>query len=145
MTDRNGHCLCGAVKFTATGMATEFSTCYCNMCRRWTGGAFTGVSVSTDDLNITGSEHIHIYQSSNFAERASCNKCGSAIWFRLTAGPYVGSTSIALGLLNDVSGLKLKREYFVDYKNNTNDLPEDRIQMTSADIEKIVAEFAKKE
>lgn len=142
MADRTGHCMCGAVSLRAVDMADEFSACHCKMCQRWTGSFFKGVSVATENLKITGRENITVIDSSDFAERAHCSKCGSPIWWRLTAGPHVGGTSVALGLLDDTDGLTLKREYFVDYKNSTNVLPDDRIQMTEADVAEIFAEFA---
>lgn len=141
MTDRTGRCLCGAVTFSATGMSDTFSSCHCKMCQRWVGGAFSGVSVKTENLTVQGAENIRSFQSSDFAERANCKICGSALWYRLTAGKYVGNTSIPVGLLDETDGLVLNHEYFVDYKNSINVVPEDRKQTTSTEIKKIIADF----
>jgi hypothetical protein len=73
--------------------------------------------------------------------RANCRKCGSAIWWRLTAGPYVGKTSISLGLLDDTDGMVLSGELFVDLKNSTDMIPEGISQMTSEEAAEIVADF----
>jgi hypothetical protein len=141
MTDRTGQCLCGAVSFRATDMKDEFSICHCKQCQRWVGGPYRGVSVPTDKLEITGRENIRVFASSEFAERANCKTCGSAIWWRLTAGPFVGKTSIPVGLLDVSDGLVMSTELFVDLKNSTNEVPENREQLTSADVEKIIASF----
>ena len=141
MTDRTGHCMCGAVGFTATDMADEFSTCHCKICQRWAGSAFKGVSVKNENLILKGDEHIGTYQSSDFAERSFCKKCGSAIWFKLTAGKYAGNTSLAIGLLDNTEGLTLSTEYFSDYRNSSDDLPEGRKQYTEADVEKMISDF----
>ena len=141
MTDRTGQCLCGAVSFRATDMKDEFSICHCKQCQRWVGGAYRGVNVATENLEISGRDNIHVFASSEFAERANCKTCGSAIWWRLTAGPYVGKTSIPVGLLDDSDGLVMSTELFVDLKNSTNEMPDDWEKMTSADVEKIIAEF----
>jgi len=141
MTTRTGHCLCGAVSFTAREMEDTFSTCYCAMCQRWGGGPFSGVSVKTENLTVEGSAHIGTRQSSGFAERAFCTKCGSSLWYRLTAGQYVGNTSIAVGLLDDRKGLKLATEYFADYKDSTNQVPPDVTQYSEADVEDMIASF----
>lgn len=141
MTDRTGHCLCGAVTISATDMADDFSSCHCKSCQRWVGGALNGVSVKAENLNITGQEHVGVFQSSNFAERAYCKTCGSALWFRLTAGKYAGNISIPVGLLDDTDGLVLSTEYFTDYKNSTSQLPESRTQLSSADVGNIIADF----
>ncbi len=134
MRELKGQCLCGAVKFSAPSETNEFSMCHCQMCRRWAGSAFKGVSVPTKELTITGAESIKTTKTSDWAERSFCSNCGSALWYKLTDGPYVGSTSIALGLLDDTEGLRLKTEYFVDYKTSADELPQDRVQMSEADV-----------
>jgi hypothetical protein len=134
MTDRTGHCLCGAVSFTAKNTGSEFGTCHCKMCQRWAGSSFSGLHVANADLVFSGTEFIGVFKSSDWAERAHCTKCGSALWYRLTDGPFTGSTSVAIGLLDDTQGLTLVREYFVDYRNSANALPEGRKQMTEADM-----------
>jgi len=133
--------MCGAVKFSASDMPREFSSCYCKTCQRWVGNAYKGVSVPTENLTISGRENIGIFVSSVFAERAYCKKCGSAIWWRLTAGPYVGKTSISLGLLDDTDGMVLSGELFVDFKNSTDEIPDGISQMTSEEAARIMADF----
>ena len=141
LSDKTGQCMCGAVKFSASDVPKDFSSCYCQMCQRWVGTAYRGVLVPTESLTISGRDNIRVFASSAFAERANCKKCGSAIWWRLTAGPYVGKTSISLGLLDDTDGMVLSGELFVDFKNSTNDIPEGISQMTSEEAAKIVAGF----
>ncbi len=141
MSERRGQCLCGAVRFTAYGMGDTFSTCYCQMCQRWSGGPYRGVSVPSEKLEITGRENIVTIQISSFAERAFCRKCGSGIWWRMVAGPYVGKTSIPIGLLDDRSGLTLSYEMFTDYKDSTTEVPSGTKQMTKAEAEAIIASF----
>jgi len=141
MTDRTGHCLCGAVSFTACSMDDTFSTCYCDMCQRWAGGPFSGVSVKTENLEVEGAAHVGTRQSSGFAERAFCTKCGASLWYRLTSGKYVDNISISVGLLDDRTGLTLKTEYFADYKDSTNQVPSDVEQFSEADVEAMIASF----
>ena len=145
MTDRTGHCLCGAVSFTARGMGDTFSTCFCDACQRWAGGPYNGINVPTENLVFEGVVHIGVIKTTDFAERAFCKKCGSGIWWRLTRGQYVGKTSIPVGLLDDRSGLVLSDEMYSDYKDHTNVRPEGVAQMTSAEAEGIVATFTDEE
>ncbi|MGR3290582.1 MAG: GFA family protein [Paracoccaceae bacterium] len=145
MTDRTGRCMCGAVTFSAVDMKDEFTICHCKMCQRWVGSAFRGVSVPTDNLDISGRDHIRVFASSEFAERANCNICGSPIWWRLTAGKHVGNSSIPLGLLDQRDGLVLSSEYFVDYKCCTDELPESWEKLTGAEVENIIADFMAEE
>lgn len=141
MTDKTGHCMCGAVSFVATEMAGNFSRCHCKMCQRWVGGPYDGVQVDTVNLTFTGADNISVYVSSHFAERGNCKLCGSPVLWRLTSGPFVGKTSIPLGLLDNTDGMQMTSELFVDLKNSTSKVPGDRQQMTAADVAKIVAEF----
>jgi len=145
MTGSTGHCLGGAVSFTARGMGDTFSTCYCDACQRWPGGPYNGINVPTEGLTLEGAEHIGVIKTSDFAERAFCKKCGSGIWWKLTRGQYVGKTSIPVGLLDDRSGLALSDEMYSDYKDHTNVRPEGVAQMTSAEAEGIVATFTDEE
>ncbi len=138
MTDRTGHCLCGAVRFTARGMEDTFSTCYCDMCQRWGGGPYRGVTVPTEGLEIEGRSHIGILKTSAFAERAFCKKCGSGIWWRMVAGPYVGKTSIPVGLLDDRTGLTPSSVTFSDLKDHTNLPPEGVEELDSEAVAKII-------
>ncbi|MBV1869216.1 MAG: GFA family protein [Marinosulfonomonas sp.] len=134
MVDKTGQCLCGAVSFIAVDMSDSFSICHCKMCQRWAGSAFKGVSAPTDKLTVSGSENVGVFKSSDWGERAHCTKCGSVLWYRLTDGPYIGGTSLAIGLLDDSDGLTVSREYFVDYKNSADVLPDSRQQMTEAEV-----------
>ena len=55
--------------------------------------------------------------ASELAERAFCNRCGSSLFWRMTAeGPYKGTTSVTLGSLDDRSGVTLVKEWFIDRK-----------------------------
>lgn len=115
--DRSGQCLCGAVHFVIRDVGPEFGVCHCKMCQRWAGSAFAGLTVPADTISFEGTEHISRYQSSDWAERAWCNKCGSNLWYQVTAeGPYFGAYQMAVGLLDDTTGLEFLREYFVDVK-----------------------------
>lgn len=133
--------MCGAVHFRAVDMSDEFSTCFCTACQRWTGSSFQGASVKSENLTVNGQENVGVVKSSGFAERAFCKNCGSSLWFRLTAGKYIGNTSVALGMLDDASGMTLTREYFVDKKPTHQVQPGGCKQITSAEAENIIADF----
>ena len=117
MTDlRTGHCLCGAVGFTAANVGHELGVCHCESCRRWTGVATVGFGVAEADLTVTGAENITAYQSSDWAERCFCKICGSGLWYHLTIPDQAQSHYISVGLLDDASGMKIGHELFYDQK-----------------------------
>lgn len=115
--DREGGCLCGAVRFKARLTATTFGACHCPMCRRWTGSALLGITVPAGNVEWQGTGHIARRQSSGWAERAWCRDCGSHLWFRVTAdGPYAGNVELPIGLFDDANGLTLSNEIYIDMK-----------------------------
>lgn len=109
--------MCGAVRFTATGVPAKSGACHCEMCRRWTGSALVGVSVPAGNVTWQGEEHIARIQSSPWAERAWCGKCGSGLWFRVTMeSDYSDDIELPLGLFDDPNGFEMTSEIYIDHK-----------------------------
>ncbi|MEO0765980.1 MAG: GFA family protein [Pseudomonadota bacterium] len=115
--NKSGGCLCGAVRFDAINVPDTYGICHCEMCRRWTGSALLEVSVKTEDITWSGTEHIATRAGSDWAERAWCRKCGTNLYFRQTReGKWFGSTDLPIGLFDDPDGFTLTHEIFVDHK-----------------------------
>lgn len=60
-----GSCHCGAVKFSvASRHPYPFNRCYCSICRKTDGGGGYAINLGADaeTLQITGEEHITVYQ-----------------------------------------------------------------------------------
>ena len=132
-----GSCMCGAVSFRITTPITETGACHCSMCRKWTGGVYLSVEVPADGMEITGQEHLHVFTSSPWAERASCKTCGGNLWYRVTAdGPYKDQYHVGLGTLDDTSGIPFTGELFIDLKPEpyTFEGGENRKQMTETEV-----------
>ncbi|PYG29137.1 GFA family protein [Pelagimonas varians] len=134
MATKTGQCLCGAVKLTANNVPSTFNICYCDMCKRWAGGRWMGIYIANQDLELTGKDAVTALATSDWAERAFCNKCGSSLWYKVTDGPYSDGYSIGVGLLNDTSDLTLDTEYYTDRKTHAYDFPDGRKQMTEAEV-----------
>ena len=129
MTSRTGQCMCGAVKFTAE-IGGGYSACWCKMCQQWASGLFMGVH--TDGFEVTdGSSEFTRYKSSEWAERAFCAKCGSNIYYKGDDQPH---PSIALGTLDDTSGLERKFEYYTDLKPDGFEPTDKTNAMTSDEV-----------
>jgi hypothetical protein len=76
-----GGCLCGAVRFEATGPALKPHTCSCKTCQRHTG-ALTAcwVEFPREAVVWTGTGgRPATYRSSDFSSRAFCPACGSTL------------------------------------------------------------------
>lgn len=140
MTTHTGHCVCGKVSFEIKDLTTDCGACHCETCRRWTGSALLAVTVPEDKMSITGEDNVTVYQSSDWATRSFCASCGSNLWYRLTAdGPHKGVYHMAAGLLDDMSGLTMTSEIFIDSKPDTFAYAGDLKQMTGAEV---FAQFA---
>lgn len=112
---RTGRCLCGSVTFTGRNPPGDFGICHCRMCRHWTGSALFGVSFAKSDVTWTGTEHIAEHQSSRWAKRGWCGKCGSNLYFQFTGeGTYTDEIELPLGLFDDPNGFRLRSEIYVD-------------------------------
>lgn len=130
---RTGGCLCGSVRFQADLSGRSFGACHCDMCRRWVGSALLAISVPTANITWDGAEHIARYQSSDWAERANCRMCGSALFYRVTSdGPGAGDTELPIGLFDHADGLTFDSEIYIDLKPDCFTYAGDRKRMTRA-------------
>lgn len=83
-----GHCLCGLVTFKAPRANHSVNACHCDMCRRWGGGVFMARGCDRE-VEFSGVEHIEVFDSSAWAERGFCKRCGSHLFYRLKdSGEY---------------------------------------------------------
>ena len=139
---KNGKCLCGAVHFEIKKKVEEAVACHCDMCRHWTGGIFIAVAVPSDQLIVQGAEHVRVYTSSAWAERAFCGTCGSSLWYRVTAqGPHFDEYFIGMGTLERPSGIPLTTELFIERKPDGYEFSGQTQQLTE---EQTMEMFARK-
>lgn len=140
MTPRQGGCNCGAVRFEITSQPGEVGACHCGMCRKYSGGVFLGVAVPKDGFRLTLEEGLAIYASSEWAERAFCNRCGSSLFYRVTApGPLQGECHVGLGCFDDPSGVELTEEIYIDRKPAGYSFAQATQKMTQAEVEAMFA------
>lgn len=104
-----GRCLCGAISFTVESFETEHHVCHCNMCRRWASGP-TFVTAASG-VTFEGEEHIGRYNSSEWAERAFCKRCGSNLFYRLKPKDVY---LMSVGAFDDPAPFRVAAEIFVD-------------------------------
>ena len=112
MTEGKGQCLCGAIKFTAKNVSNKVAACHCGMCRRWGGGPLMAVSCGTE-VTFEGEENITVFNSSDWAERGFCRKCGSHIFYRLKE---IKEHQIPAGLFDNQGGFNFDLQVFIDRK-----------------------------
>jgi len=129
-TSKTGSCLCGAVRITAANPSNKVGACHCGMCRRWGSGPFMEIDCGTE-VSFEGEENITVYDSSSWAERGFCSKCGSHLFYRLKE---TNQHMVSVGLFDEQGGFIFETQVFIDRKpsfysfsNKTNDMTEAEI------------------
>lgn len=102
------------------------------MCRRWAGGPY--LAAGPAEVQFKGEENLTVIKSSDWAERGFCNKCGSSLFYRLTAGEYAGLTNVGFGTLDDQSGFEMVREWYCDLKPDAYTFEGERERLTTEQI-----------
>lgn len=125
-----GKCLCGAVRFTAASAEPHFHACHCGTCRRWTGGG-PMLATRAQGVEFEGAEHLERYDSSDWAERGFCRKCGTNLFYFLKpAQQYI----LSLGAFEDAGTFELAGEIYVDRKPAYYALAGDHERLTEAEF-----------
>jgi hypothetical protein len=125
----SGKCLCGAVTFEAKAVDTHIHSCHCNMCRNWSGGPL--LSALAGSVSFEGEANIGRYDSSMWAERGFCSKCGSNLFYRLKEpDEYV----LCVGAFNDETPFELAGEIYVDEKPPGYDFAGEHPRQTGAEF-----------
>jgi hypothetical protein len=130
-----GSCLCGAVSLSTTSIDRHIAACHCSVCRKWGGGALLAVECGSD-VSFKGEENIGIYQSSEWAERGFCNKCGSHLFYRLKQNHQY---YIPAGIFDNDEGLVFEHQVFIDEKPAYYSFANETKNMTGAEL---FAQFA---
>lgn len=123
--EAEGNCLCGAVRIHAKTVDKSVGACHCSSCRRWGGGPLMTVDCGTE-VTFTGDDVISVFNSSEWAERGFCSRCGSHLFYRLKAdGQYI----MPAGLFGAIEGWVFDHQVFVDerpayyqFANKTKDM-----------------------
>lgn len=124
-----GTCLCGAVCITAPDHLS-MSACHCTMCQRWGGGPLLSVHCGSTPT-ITGSEHVSVFESSDWAERGFCSKCGTHLYYRLVAAnEYV----VPAGFFQDGTQFRFEEQIFIDSKPAYYEFANETAQLTGAEV-----------
>lgn len=124
-----GHCLCGAITITLESPKHEIEICQCDMCRRWAGSFYT--AQTGENAQVSGEDAISSYQSSEWAERAFCSKCGSNLWYRFLP---TGNRSFSAGLFDAAAKHGIEKEIFVDESAEWSRIEGDHLRQTGAEV-----------
>ena len=129
-SERKGRCLCGAVTLTTGTAEKDVGACHCNMCRQWCSGPLIALNCGTD-VSISGAESISVFDSSEWAERAFCNRCGSSLFYRLK---HSGEHIVSAGLFEDADDLNFATQVFIDEKPPFYSFAENTKNLTGPEV-----------
>jgi hypothetical protein len=115
MPNMNGGCLCGDVRYSATGEPQVTSTCHCTDCQKQSGSAFVEVvAVPNEMFTLHGTTHSFTYAGDSGRKKTGsfCPRCGSML--TIEAEGFPGMTLIMGGTLDDTRWLKPTMQLFCD-------------------------------
>jgi hypothetical protein len=124
----NGHCMCGAVRFTSAD-ARDIGVCHCGFCRRWGGGPLLAVHCGPD-VRFEGTQHIGIYKSSDWAERAFCARCGTHLYYKFLA---TGDYFVPAGAFES-NDFRLASQIYIDNKPAYYDFANQTAMLTEQQV-----------
>ena len=125
-----GHCLCGEVSFDVPNINKSVGACHCSMCRNWCGGPLMAVECGSD-VTFKGQQNISVYNSSEWAERGFCNKCGSHLFYRLKEQQL---HFLPYGLFENQEQFEFDHQVFIDKKPSTYSFANDTRNETEAEV-----------
>lgn len=127
-----GQCLCGSVELEIElpNSVTEVAVCHCSMCRNWLGGPMFAID-SGVLLSVNNESSITRYQSSDWAERGFCNKCGTSLFYYLKPADQY---HFPVGLMGSDVQVKLSHQIFIDEKPDYYSFSNETHNMTGAEV-----------
>ncbi|MCR4300314.1 MAG: GFA family protein [Sulfuricaulis sp.] len=130
LNESKGSCLCGAIHISAKTMSSHVVACHCSMCRKWAGGPLLAVDCGSD-VSFKGKENISTFDSSEWAERGFCNKCGSHLFYRLKEqNQYI----VPVGLFENSETVVFDHQIFIEEKPSFYSFANETKNMTGAEV-----------
>ena len=110
MSDQfEGSCLCGAVRFVATGQPESVVWCHCESCRKHSGAPVSVFVAFKQDAYVVTEGQITKFNSSPGRWRGFCARCGSTL---TCEGERSNETHFHVGAFRDAAQLQPTRHIF---------------------------------
>ena len=125
-----GSCLCKAVTLQANTGTKAVGACHCSSCRNWAGGPLLAVDCGTE-VSFNDDAPISVFNSSEWAERGFCSKCGTHLFYRMKQSQqYI----VPVGVFVESNGFEFDHQIFVDEKPDFYDFSNNTKNMTGAEV-----------
>lgn len=117
-----GSCLCGGVRYEASGPLTSMARCHCAQCRKASGAEFaTNGSVPAEGFRVlTGEGLLSEYEWSPGEARVFCGRCGSPLFKRSARNR--SEVRLRLGTLDSALDQRPLFHVFVSEKPSWSDI-----------------------
>lgn len=110
----SGGCLCGDVRYEASGTPTHETICHCTICRRTTGAPMVAwFSVRPADFGWSRAAPAE-FRSSQVATRTFCARCGTQLTF--LHDDFPDEVAITTASLDDPAQVPPRAHIFVTTK-----------------------------
>ena len=110
MSDQfEGSCLCGAVRFVATGQPESVAWCHCESCRKHSGAPVSVFVAFKRDAYVVTEGQITKFNSSPGRWRGFCARCGSTL---TCEGERSNETHFHVGAFRDAAQFQPTRHIF---------------------------------
>jgi hypothetical protein len=110
MSDQfEGSCLCGAIRFVATGQPESVVWCHCESCRKHSGAPVSVFVAFKQDAYVVTEGQITKFNSSPGRWRGFCARCGSTL---TCEGERSSETHFHVGAFRDAAQLQPTRHIF---------------------------------
>lgn len=136
-----GQCLCGSVKFTLQLLQSAVHVCHCGMCRKWGAG---GPAITADCTNVAFDvdEGLAWYDSSEWAQRGFCQRCGSSLFYRMK-DESVTYMNVSVAVLERSDDIVIQDHIYVDHKPPYYDFADNCPRLTEKEtLEKFEKELS---
>jgi len=105
-----GGCLCGAVRFVATGQPKWVAWCHCQSCRKHSGAPVSVFVAFPKTVYTLTKGEITKFSSSPGTRRGFCSQCGSTLTCENTRLPT--ETHFHVGAFDDATRFRPTRHIF---------------------------------
>ncbi len=117
-------CLCGGIKIKIVGKLRHVLNCHCYQCMKTHGNFATYTNCPEKNISYISIRTLKWYNSSSFAKRGFCSKCGASIFYKIKKSDTI---SISAGMFNNPTKLKTHSNIFtknkLDYYKLDNRVP----------------------
>ena len=117
-------CLCGGIKIKIVGKLRHVINCHCTQCMKTHGNYATYTNAHEENITFINKISLKWYNSSNFAKRGFCSKCGASVFYKIKKSKTI---SISAGMFSNPTKFKTQSNIFtkgkLDYYKLDPNLP----------------------